>query len=43
MEQSENPWKNISWKRTVAECDEGILSPDYCADKGIDISYLPEP
>ena len=38
-----NPWLNISWENTVADCDKGKLNPAYCAEKGIDISLLPEP
>jgi hypothetical protein len=38
-----NPWTNISWNNTVADCDKHIISPAYCAEKGIDISNLPEP
>ena len=39
----QNPWKKISWQNTVADCDKTIIYPAYCADKGIDISNLPEP
>ena len=38
-----NPWLNISWKDTIADCDKGIIYPLYCAKKGIDIFKLPEP
>ena len=38
-----NPWTNISWQNTVADCDKNIIYPAYCAEKGIDISILPEP
>ena len=39
----QNPWANISWQNTVADCDKNIISPAYCVEKGIDISDLPEP
>ena len=39
----QNPWVNISWQNTVADCDKNIIYPAYCAKKGIDISNLPEP
>ena len=38
-----NPWLNIEWDNTVADCDKHIISPAYCAENGIDISNLPEP
>ena len=38
-----NPWLNISWENTVADCDKEIMNPAYCAEKGVDISMLPEP
>ena len=38
-----NPWLNIEWNNTVADCDKDIISPAYCAEKEIDISQLPEP
>ncbi|MBQ7550040.1 MAG: hypothetical protein IJT04_00745 [Bacteroidales bacterium] len=38
-----NPWKNISWKKTVADDDETVIYPAFCDVKGIDIADLPEP
>lgn len=38
-----NPWLNISWNNTVADCDSSIINPAFCAETGIDISNLPEP
>ena len=38
-----NPWTEINWKSTIADCDKTIISPAYCVIKGIDITNLPEP
>lgn len=38
-----NPWLNISWQNTIASCDMAIINPVFCAQKGIDITNLPEP
>lgn len=38
-----NPWECICWKKTVADGDESVIYPAYCAEHGIDISLLPEP
>lgn len=39
----QNPWININWANTIADCDKSIISPTYCNKHGIDISNLPEP
>ena len=39
----DNPWTNINWENTVADCDKKVITPDYCEKHGIDISLLPEP
>lgn len=38
-----NPWTGITWVNAVASCDKGVITPPYCAAKGIDIKTLPEP
>jgi len=39
----QNPWLNINWENTIAECDNGVLTIDYCKSKCIDTEDLPEP
>ena len=38
-----NPWLNISWQDTVADCDKKVIHPLFCAQNGINISTLPCP
>lgn len=38
-----NPWKNVTWEKPYAECDEGIiLSPRYAGKLQV-YDTLPEP
>lgn len=38
-----NPWTNINWDNTIADCDKDVMTPSFCQLNGIDTLDLPEP